>query len=574
MNKKIKPFLLFFMIILISLVLTGCIVKGKSQKPNIDIEEDVEHAQFITQSPQPTLKGEKENIFTEKVSLAVYKEPLAEVLPMIIDNFNFEKGVDPNIRVTLNVKDEPVEEALTKLLKREGLGYIKSSDNSIAITKQPIITFTAYNQPFYLIIVSMMTGYPYTLADGADEELNSLVTADFDELPLEIALDRLLAPLKLFWEKRDGVYYIFKEKEALFDIYFPLMAQSFEITSSRVGNTVGGSGTVSSTASSNNYTSGGMSSALSIARAKGSTSTIESINNTIAPFLTETGKFAIHKETGTIWIRDRADVVDRIGKFIDNLNKRLRVPLNIKGIITEVTLSEGHEYGIDWDKALSSTVVNGGFFGELKGHASVPVDKMSFNDVSSNTIAISASFTASGLASYIRALKEFGDVRVVSKPSLTVLNGAIGSLIVGNTLSYVAQSYSSTSSSDATTTSIIVKPLQTGLSFYVLPRIISDTEALLYISPEITALNDQRTIQAGDNAMVEAPSLTLKQTQTVVNIKNGSTILISGLMAEETTKTDKKVPILGEIPLLGGPFKYKADRKKTSELAIMVQVSW
>jgi type IVB pilus formation R64 PilN family outer membrane protein len=420
----------------------------------------------------------------------------------------------------------------------------------------------------------MLSGYSYSLKDGAEDELNTIVTADFDEAPLDIALDRLLAQIKLFWEKKDGIYYIYKEKEALFDIFFPLMSQSFEITSSRVGNTIGGSGTVSSSAGSNSYSEGGMSSALSKAMASGKTSTVESLSDTIQPFLTETGKFAIHKETGTIWIRDRGGVVDRIGEFIAKLNKRLRIPVNVKGIITEVTLNQGHEYGIDWDKALSSTVLNGGFFKVLNGDKSLTSTASGFANMTSNTIAISASFAAGALNSYIRALEEYGDVKVISKPSLTVLNGAIGSLIVGQTLSYVAQSYSSKTASYAVTTSIIVKPLQTGLSFYVLPRIISDEEALVYISPEITALQERRTIQAGDNATVEAPSLSLKQTQTVINIKNGSTILISGLMSEENKETDKRVPILGDIPILGAPFRYKSNQKRVSEVAIMVEVSW
>ncbi|MBW1649070.1 MAG: hypothetical protein JRJ44_00065 [Deltaproteobacteria bacterium] len=573
-----------FFFILMSVVsfcfVGGCVTDGGKNEINIEQFSEIKKQADIYKTALTSAQSDIEhsdiehNVFEKKVKVSFYKEPLSRVIRQLIKNFEFEEGVPINIPITLNAEKKTVSEILTRILKPKGLGYVKRSNNSIIIIKQPVITFMAYNQPFGLVVTAMLSGYNYSLKDGAEDELNTIVTADFDEIPLSIALDRLLAQIKLFWEKKDGVYYIYKEKEALFDIFFPLMSQSFEITSSRIGNTVGGSGTVSSSASTNSYSDGGMSSALSTAMAFGKTSTVESLSETIKPFLTETGKFAIHKETGTIWIRDRGDVVDRIGEFIAKLNKRLRIPVNVKGIITEVTLNKAHEHGIDWDKALSSTALNGGFFKVLSGDKSLTGSAGGFSSIASNTIAISASFAAGALNSYIRALEEYGDVKVISKPSLTVLNGAIGSLIVGQTLSYVAQSYSSKTVSDAVTTSIIVKPLQTGLSFYVLPRIISDEEALVYISPEITALQEQRTIQAGDNATVEAPSLSLKQTQTVVNVKNGSTILISGLMAEEEIKTDKRVPFVGDIPILGIPFQYKSTHKKISEVAIMVEVSW
>ncbi|MBW1616110.1 MAG: secretin and TonB N-terminal domain-containing protein, partial [Deltaproteobacteria bacterium] len=322
--------------ILMSLVLFcfvgGCVSDGKKKEINLEqlsnIKKEavsVEEKQVQVYKKANERSSIEQNVLEKKMTVSFYKEPLVKAISRLIKNFEFDEGVQINIPITFNADNKPVDEILQRILKPKGLGYVKKGNNGIIIIKQPIITFTAYNQPFGLVITTMLSGYSYSLKDGAEDELNTIVTADFDEAPLDIALDRLLAQIKLFWEKKDGIYYIYKEKESLFDIFFPLMSQSFEITSSRVGNTVGGSGTVSSSAGSNSYSDGGMSSALSKAMASGKTSTVESLSDTIQPFLTKTGKFAIHKETGTIWIRDRGDV-DRIGEFIAKLNKRLRIP--------------------------------------------------------------------------------------------------------------------------------------------------------------------------------------------------------------------------------------------------------
>ncbi len=193
--------------------------------------------------------------------------------------------------------------------------------------------------------------------------------------------------------------------------------------------------------------------------------------------------------------RDSADVVDDVAEFIESLNTRMKRAIRIKGVITEVTLDRGHEIGIDWDKVL--------------GSISLDIFRSSAEGFTYSTKGL---LTSDVIKSYLFTLKRYGDVKVVSKPSLTVLNGAIGSLIVGNTLSYVVQPYTSNNSSDSTTSSMIVHPLQAGLSFYVFPQIIYNEETLLYISPELTT--------------VQTPNLSLRQTQTVVNVKNGETILV------------------------------------------------
>lgn len=545
------------------LLVTGCAATGKKGGKEGLIKTAVKDEDIKSSNDtQPTITPpNSSDDFTKTVTLTFFNEPMMKMLPIITPNVELDEGIDPNTPVSLDVKDVSVGNALTSLLKPVGLTYTRKTDG-IFITKQPVITFTAYNQPLSVVLSSMMSGFLYSIRDGAELFMNTPVTVEFKNIPLEQSLDNLLTPVKLFWVKDGNTYIIFREKEALFYVDFPVLEQSFEVASSRAGDTTGAQATTTSAGLSQTgvaFSRGGISATLSTSTAKGKVSSADNLVATIKEFLTKDGKIAVQKEMGAIWIRDRADIVDMVGGYLKSINKSMRRSVKINGIITEVTLRKGFEAGINWDS--------------VTGSVNVSAQNLNASANAVGLMKLKVTWDKDFINALMLALNEFGNVRVVSKPSLTVANGAIGSLIVGTTISYVAQSYVSITSAQTSTSSLIVQPLQTGLSFYVLPRIISDEEAVLYIAPELTSLQEIRTISSG-NTTVEAPSLEMKQTQTIVSIKNGETLILSGLMSESNRKEDRSVPLLGDIPILGWAFKYKKDEKKTSEFALMIEVAW
>jgi type II secretory pathway component GspD/PulD (secretin) len=267
-----------------------------------------------------------------------------------------------------------------------------------------------------------------------------------------------------------------------------------------------------------------------------------------------------------IWVKDRTDVVDRVGVFLASVNKSMSISVSINGVITEVDLKESEKFGIDWTVA-----------GENLTRAGASIAKTGnvLGGTSGANFTLAWTNGGNRTTSYINALKQFGDVNVISRPSIRVANNAIGSLIIGRNTSYVAEVEATASSSDTTRYASKLKSLQTGLNFYVLPHIISDTEAILYISPELTSLQEIRLISGGvGTPNVEAPTITMRQTQTVVPIRNGESLIIGGLMAETNNKNNGKTTGLGDVPLLGGLFQTEDSNSGLSEFSLMVNVSW
>mmetsp|Transcript_5498 Transcript_5498/g.3152 ORF Transcript_5498/g.3152 Transcript_5498/m.3152 type:complete len:155 (-) Transcript_5498:946-1410(-) len=123
------------------------------------------------------------DIFKRKVSLVFYNEPLSKVLPLIVKRFEFEKEVDPHIPVCLEAEEESVSNVLKRFLNEVGLTYVKKIDG-IVIQKQPLVTYTAYNQQVGIVIDFILAGYPYSIGDGAENSLEILVSANFNEIPI------------------------------------------------------------------------------------------------------------------------------------------------------------------------------------------------------------------------------------------------------------------------------------------------------------------------------------------------------------------------------------------------------
>jgi len=369
---------------------------------------------------------------------------------------------------------------------------------------------------------------------------------EFKDLPIEMALDRMLSQLNLFWKKESKSYIIFRDREELFSVNFPLLQQTFNVSSSRQNS------------SSDDDSDSGIAPSSSSLVTSGTSASLSNLTDTIERFLSDEGKVVVHKEMGMIWVKDKAFIVDRIGEFLAKINENLSKSVAISGIITEVELNDGNKTGIDWTSVAGNLTRAGGSIGATGG-------------------AVGSNFTLGWKSAgsvnkvYLSALKAFGDVEVISRPSLRIANNAIGSLIVGKNTSYVSEVVATASSSAPTTYASKLSSLQTGLSFYVLPHIISATEAILYISPELTSLQSLTTV--GTNG-VQAPTITMRQTQTVVPIRNGESLVIGGLMSESDKSTRGKTPLLGSVPLLGGLFQTEDSSKGVSEFSLMVKVSW
>jgi type II secretory pathway component GspD/PulD (secretin) len=230
--------------------------------------------------------------------------------------------------------------------------------------------------------------------------------------------------------------------------------------------------------------------------------------------------------------------------------------IHINAMVTEVTREDITRLGIDWGPVEEAGLGGTGVpfvMGEAIP-ADAPGDSIAARGLELGKIERSyLQWSAS-----IRALEEQGRARVLSNPSVTVLNGRQTSLHTGETYYYeVAVA--------AATTGGIVKDIRTfdvGISLIVTPRLNDENMVTLTISPSVAALRGTSEFQL--------PVVTERTVLTTVCVKSGETAVIAGLVTDEEQVTVKKVPFLGDIPIVGELFKHRDRRPAHREILIFV----
>ena len=170
------------------------------------------------------------------------------------------------------------------------------------------------------------------------------------------------------------------------------------------------------------------------------------------------------------------------------------------------------------------------------------------------------------LAAQLDALITENKARVLSEPSLMVLDGSEGSILVGGEIPIpVAQSSSGTGGSSASVT-IEYKPY--GVRLLVSAALVGDGMVQMTVTPEVSDLNYGAAVQISGFVV---PSLTVRRATSTLQMADGETLVIGGLYSSTASREVERIPLLSQIPVLGEFFKHTVTRKEENELLILIQ---
>jgi type II secretory pathway component GspD/PulD (secretin) len=265
------------------------------------------------------------------------------------------------------------------------------------------------------------------------------------------------------------------------------------------------------------------------------------------------GSIKIDERTNKIAISDFPEKLDEIAKIIFAFDEKTPQVL-IDAQIIEIKPTDKFEMGIDWDYWIEK---------HFKLSAALPI--------SSTGRLLLGTTTASPAKpgqykAIIDLLRTIGDTKILSSPRIMVLNNQEAKILVGTKDAYITSSTSQTGETAVTAQS--VNFVDVGIKLYVTPTINRDDFVTIKIKPEVSSAI--RTDITSEGQVTQIPIVSTSEAETVVTVKNGVTIIIGGLKKDERTKTVKKIPILGDIPLLGLAFRNIQDETKTTDLVILL----
>jgi type II secretory pathway component GspD/PulD (secretin) len=220
----------------------------------------------------------------------------------------------------------------------------------------------------------------------------------------------------------------------------------------------------------------------------------------------------------------------------------------IEVLIVNVKLTDELKMGVDWIKLGISKY----FFSQgLSVTSSTnPFGKVTFSETPSN-------WNIQGLIDFIETNK---DVKILANPKVLVLNNHTATIDSVEEIPYKELSQTSFGGSIGT-----VSFKEAGIKLEVTPQITDDGYIIMHVKPEQSAQIGTFTIENSETPVIET-----RKTDTTLRVKDGQTIIISGLRKSEPSVQESKIPILGDIPLIGVLFRKVDTDIIESELGVFI----
>lgn len=221
-----------------------------------------------------------------------------------------------------------------------------------------------------------------------------------------------------------------------------------------------------------------------------------------------------------------------------------------KQVLLEVKITEASR---NFTKTLASQFSMGQDFAKYSG-ISFDGSNTTFNGTKGNFIFASPS---ANLAWALSAAESKGLVKILAEPKLLAIDGQAGSFNVGQEIPYPS------SVGLSSTTSYSFK--NTGVILNFTPKILEKSNrVVLKLSPEVSEIDQSYVSSTG------VPGFKTRKVDTTVELADGETLIIAGLLSHTTSNSDSKVPVIGDIPGLGFLFSTLSRTKTETELVIFI----
>ncbi|MCK9572480.1 MAG: hypothetical protein M0Q96_04305 [Candidatus Omnitrophica bacterium] len=274
------------------------------------------------------------------------------------------------------------------------------------------------------------------------------------------------------------------------------------------------------------------------------------LNDLITPGL---GQVIVDERSSKVVVYDLPKRLARITKLMQEFDEQSRQVL-ITGEIIEVTISDEFQSGIEWEKVFGGSMDNLDLVGSFPvSPALSSYGKISIGSLLDNNYNI-----------MMNLLQTYGSTRILTRPRIVAVNKEEAKILVGSREAYVTSSQSQGESTTITAES--VQFIDVGIKLVVVPTIGSDGFITMKIKPEVSSVRETITTDAGSIV----PIVSTSQSESVVKVKSGHTLVITGLMKQEDTDDSTGLPNLSRMPVIGNFFSTKKKENKRTELVILI----
>ena len=267
-------------------------------------------------------------------------------------------------------------------------------------------------------------------------------------------------------------------------------------------------------------------------------------------------------------------------RTLEEVIRKIDVPramVYIEALLMEVSVRKDFRVGVEWrflkdtgsisgfDTGRSAAFGGSGGLGPGGSYSIIPGDSTSPQFPSGFSLGVVGAGISIGnvifpnIGAVLQAVQRDSDVYILSNPQLLTSDNEEATVIVGKNIPYITRQERSTTNVDYTN----YEYKDVGVTLKITPTINTEKFVRQKIDLEVTQL-------VTEESSTGLPTTLKRATKTVVSVKDGQTIVISGIMGDSTEKAVYKVPLLGDIPLLGWLFKSKSDTRDKTNLYVFI----
>jgi MSHA biogenesis protein MshL len=292
-------------------------------------------------------------------------------------------------------------------------------------------------------------------------------------------------------------------------------------------------------------------------------------------------RYSINRQAGLISVFANEHLQKIVASYLEKLEKSVSSQVLIEAKVLEVGLTDEFAAGIDWGR------VNGGEFDigvrstTRDAITGIPSVIPAFTPESSPGIGLVAGYLGNDLSITARALSRFGTVRALASPRVTVLNNQAAVLNVARNQVWFEidadlQQGNALGQQPILSLDTTIRNVPEGVLINVQPSIDMNKQTVtMAVRPTVTRIVEYIPDPAASVFSVNSgvPVVNIQEFDSVLTLNSGQALVLGGLIQDRTDSQQNAVPVLGEVPLLGGLFRNQGDKVMKTELVVLMKAT-
>ncbi|MBA1147178.1 pilus (MSHA type) biogenesis protein MshL [Ectothiorhodospiraceae bacterium WFHF3C12] len=310
-------------------------------------------------------------------------------------------------------------------------------------------------------------------------------------------------------------------------------------------------------------------------------------------------RVVVSPQSGLVVVRAGPSTLREVENYLRSAENAMQRQVILEAKILEVTLSEGFQSGINWSalgrpddgQSIIGGQIGGGNLLQ-NGESAIAGDSGTLNPDNYNPIEGTATSAFGGMftlalnlddfTAFIEFLETQGDVQVLSSPRVSTVNNQKAVIKVGSDEFFVTDFSSDRDTTDSVSnvsTDLTLTPFFSGIALDVTPQIGEAGSVTLHVHPTVSEVRDQtKSVSLGSGSASEVNQITLplalstiRESDSIVRAQSGQVVVIGGLMQNQDEENVAGVPLLRDLPFVGGLFRHTGRSTRKSELVILLR---